>query len=324
MTAPAAVRIAGHAMQVGRLAGRGIEAAVREVVGAALARAGITLDEVDTLVTVGSDILDGAMVATHSGIAGSYGHSLLTVPSSAGHALAAALSMIQGGGARNVLLAGWGEGSKFAELDGRIIQADPFYARPLGAGAAEMAALQAQRLVATGRLRQETAARYAERMAGRAGITAGRVGWLATGWCDGACALMLTTDGPGATIGEIGTAFEPYAPEPDALDPAGWVAAASAGFDLHGLAAIEVGGPTPMSEMAAAAGLRAVLGWDALDERINPSGGGAVAHFGPATGLCRMVAAAEAARDGGRAAAIDLAGPIGQATTVVVLEGGRA
>jgi hypothetical protein len=333
------VRIAGSASRVGDSFGWSIDAAIRESVLSALSAAGMTsLDEIDTLVTVGSDILDATTVAGHSGIAGSYGHSLLTVPSSAGHALAAAVVLIESGAARNVLLAGWGEGSKFEEVDGRLIQADPFYARPLGAGAAELAVLQAQRLVTSGRLDVDDVVRYAQEMSSRSpSLTSSDSEWLRTIWCDGVCALVLAlgSEGDGGiSVSDFGSSFQPYCPEPEDLDPSRWVSAAQSAMrspealDLGNLIALEVGGPTAACEVAAVADLLGKQGWDATDPRVNSSGGSARAYFGPATGLQRLVSAADALERAGSAserslaAVIDLAGPIGQATSLIVLERG--
>jgi hypothetical protein len=310
-----------------------MDAAVSQCVGAALAAAGLALGDIDAVVTTGSDALDGGMVGIRSGIAGAYGRELLSVPSSGGHAFAAAVSMIQSGQARNVILAGWGEGTKFELRDGRVLQADPFYARPVGADAATLTALQAQRLLADGMLTLEQLASYGAAMRRRAGLAeaaaGARVGdikpWLQTEWTDGACAIVLRKGEAGVRIADIGTSFRGYTPAPDDLDPGGWISAAMAGMaDAagDGLAAVEACGPAAVTEVAA---LRPVLvhaSWTAADDRVNASGGGAAAFFGPATGLRHIARVARAlAQRRGRGIAIDLAGPIGQAASVVVLEG---
>lgn len=349
------VAIAGAASRSGTLPV--IEAAIRETVLAALADAGLgSLDEIDAVVTVGSDLLDGGMVATRSGLAGSYGRSLITVPSSSGHALAAAVAMIEAGTAGATLLVGWGEGSNFAEVDGRITQADPFYARPRGAGAGALAALQAQRLVAMGRVAPFELDRYVRAMSQRAadggtGIDADIPAWLTTTWCDGVSALVLTGEAERrgrARIADFGTSFQPYCPEPDDLDPERWVATAAAAMRrperLEGVApvAVEVCGPTALAEATAVDGLLGRWGWPGTDPRVNATGGGSLAFYGPATGLRQVVGAVAALRAGGAmpslpapdagrsaegpatAVVVDLAGPIGQATTVIVLEGGAS
>jgi acetyl-CoA acetyltransferase len=325
MTGP--VVIAGTGTRIGTAVRGSIEDAVRDCVHAALSAAGMaSLDAIDMVVTVGSDILDGSMVATRSGIAGAYGHELMTVPSSAGHALAAAVALIESGQARHVLLVGWGEGTKFAVRDGRVIQADPFYARPVGARPAVLAALQAQRLIGSGVIDLHAAGRYCTAMRARAGVAlpSGATDWLTPRWCDGAAAVVLAAGMGGIEVCDFGTAFRPYCPEPDDLDPAGWVREAAARLSApdvldRALAVIEGGGPTPICEGAALRALRIRQGWAIEDARLNPSGGSAAAHFGPATGLARLAAAAAALRDGGQGIVVDLAGPIGQATTVILL-----
>jgi hypothetical protein len=313
-----------------------IDRAVRDSVRDALAMAGLdAIDRVDMVVTVASDLLDGGMVATRSGIAGSYGRELMTVPSGAGHALAAAALQIESGAAETVLLAGWGEGNKAAARDSRIIEADPFYARPVGADAVALTALQAQRLAATGRLSPDVAADYATRMRARAGAAAldkgDALSWLKPRWCDGAAALVLrrATASDRLAVRDWGHAFEPYCPEPDRLDPAGWIRGAWAAMAeapemaVLPLAVIEAGAPAAIIEAAALTDLLVAQGGSLSDQRLNPSGGGAAAHFGPATGLQRLIAAAAflMAQSGpATGAVIDLAGPIGQAVSVILLE----
>jgi hypothetical protein len=327
------VVILGSGLRIGAPNLDSIDRAVQEAIDDALQAAQIGLDEIDMVLTIGSDILDGAMVATRSGIAGSYSRQIMTVPSSAGHGLAAALSMIESGAVANVLLVGWGEGTKFAALDGRIIQADPFYARPVGADAVALAALQAQRLTAEGRIDADTAARYGNVMRARAKAANAYKGvgqWLATQWCDGACALVLAPQNGAKSkvaVHDFGSSFEPYCPAPDRLDPAGWVRSAIAamrdGSILSGAAVrvLEIGGPTPLCEYAALPGVT-TKDWDTKDIALNASGGGAVAFFGPATGLHRIIAAADGltgTTSGSVAGVVDLAGPIGQAVSVIAL-----
>jgi hypothetical protein len=325
MTARAALE--GWSARIGLEPDEAMEDMVGAVVRAALTDANLGLDDIDMVVTCASDLLDGGMVATRSGIAGSYGRELMTVPSSAGHAFAAAATQIESGAARTVLLVGWGEGSKRVARDSRIIEADPFYTRPLGADAVAMAALQAQRLAGKGRIVPDEVRAYRDSMARRAGVVANTETnrWLHPSWADGAAAIVLTARGGHVVVQDFGTAFEPYCPEPDRLDPAAWVAAAMPRFSA--LAAIECGGPTPFAEVAAVADLLLSQDWGIGDTRFNRSGGSAVAHLGPAAGLQRIVAVADylaSAPPGAVGAVIDLAGPIGQAATVVLLQAGAA
>jgi hypothetical protein len=325
------VAIAGSAERIGRDVA--MDAAVSQCVSAALAAAGLALADVDAVVTSGSDALDGGMVGVRGGIAGAYGRELMSVPSSGGHAFAAAVSLIQSGQARNVIVAGWGEGTKFALRDGRALQADPFYARPVGADAAAMTALQAQRLLADGVLTLEDVAAYGAAMRRRAGLAEAKAGlaaggikpWLQTQWTDGACAVILQRGDAGVRVADIGRSFRGYTPAADDLDPGGWIAAAMSGLDGAAgdrLAMVEACGPAAVVELAALRPVLARAGWGAVDDRVNASGGGAAAFFGPATGLRHIALAARAlAGRKGLGIAIDLAGPIGQAASVFVLEG---
>lgn len=317
--------ILGSATHVTRRFEQSLEFVVHATVLRALADAGLeSLGAIDTVVTAASDTLDGIMVATRSEIAGSFGHSYLHVPSSAGHALAAAVTMIEAGTAQNLLLVGWGEGSKFIEEDSRVIQADPFFTRPVGAIPAALAALQAQFLIGAGLITEADADAYAKATAarvwpGRPPATGAGPVWLRTGWCDGVVALVLapTAEHPSSVrVRDFATSFRPYTPDSCAdiasgLDPAAWVVQAlpaQAGpFEL-----IEASAPTPICEARAGMALSG--------RRFNASGGGAAASFGIATGFAGLAAAATALRAGQQGCVIDLAGPIGQAVTVIALD----
>lgn len=327
----AGVAIIGAAAHVVPRFAAPLEFAVHDTVVAALADAGLPgLEPVDTVLTSASDTLDGIMVATRSEMAGSAGKAYLHVPSSAGHALASAAALIGSGLAGTLLLVGWGEGSKLAIADSRVIQADPFYARPVGATPAALAALQAQFLLGAGLLAADAAAAYAARMAERAG-TIGHDGagpaWLRPGWCDGVVALVLapTEAHPGAVrLCDYATSFRPYTPQsdaPDELDPAAWVTQALPPLrrppDM-----IEASAPTPVCEARAGMALAgmALGGGPDWEARFNCSGGGAAAYFGNATGLHRLAALKSSLGAGQTGCMLDLAGPIGNAVTVATFE----
>ena len=283
---------------------KSLEFAVHDTIIAALTNAGLSsLADVDTVMTSASDTLDGIMVATRSEMAGSAGKSYLHVPSSAGHALSAAATLIEAGQAETLLLVGWGEGSKFGVADTRAIQADPFYARPVGATPAALAALQAQFLVGSGYVSIDVAEAYSARMVARLGLGQARgVGptWLRTGWCDGVVAIVLASADmhPNAVrICDYGSSFRPYTPQSDSadeLDPACWVAQALPALPVAS-DIIEASAPTPICEARAAMALGNGADWEA---RLNPSGGGAAAYFGNATGLRGLAAMAAALGEG--------------------------
>ena len=327
MTNP--VVIAGFGAEIGQRFSDTREAAIHCAVTTAIRSAGLrSVGEIDMVITVASDMLDGIMVPTSSDIAGACERAYLNVPSSAGHALAAAAIMIESGQAGNVLLVGWGEGSKLAHQDNRAAQADPFYA------------LQAQSLLSTDRRAIADLEEYSARMRLRARQSVARQSpsdqnaWLLPVWCDGVAALVLSSSAAeGAVrICDFASVSRPYWPETDDLNPALWVLEAMrqmrdpAASGRARLSVVEAGATTPFCEVYALDPLLAAQQWALSDDRVNPSGGGASACFGPATGLARVIAAAEAlgrknpGEDPAGGMVLDLAGPLGQAVTVVHLE----
>jgi hypothetical protein len=170
---------------------------------------------------------------------------------------------------------------------------------------------------------------YGAAMRRRAGLADGgapaMAQWLTPQWADGASALVLTAGVGPVLITDLATSFRPYCPEAHDLDPGIWVTEALARIRDHAtadLAAVETCGPSTACEMAASAPLLAEASWQGTDARVNASGGGANAYFGPATGLRHIARVATALKErSGSGIAIDLAGPIGQATTVVALRG---
>ena len=148
--------------------------------------------------------------------------------------------------------------------------------------------------------------------------------WLTPHWSDGACAMVLVAGEGAVRVADVGTSFRPYCPEPADLDPALWVheAMARTARVNRDLAVVEIGGPTAVCEFAALAQIISATDMLPTDGRLNASGGGATTFFGPATGLRHIAAVARAlGANLGTGLAIDLAGPIGQATSVIKLEG---
>jgi len=301
----------------------------------ALARGGLDLADIDTVVTCASDTLDGMMVPVKAEFAGSHGRSILNVPSSAGHALAAAASLIETGQAKNLLLVGWGEAARLASTDFRRNQADPFYTRPLGASPAMCAALQAAELAAEAlpedaaldeRARADWTKAWGAAPDGRDGPAPA---WAQTGFCDGAVALILRSKDVaqgGIVIRDHGCASRSYCPGNGSLDPALWVTEAMGAcaqpdaMRMGDYVAVEVAGPTTIAEMRALAAIWAARADDASGG-VMASGGGAAAHFGPATALRQIaIACATLDRTDGMGIVADLAGPMGQHTTLIALE----
>ncbi len=230
MTEPA--MITGSGWKIGRpLPGR-LETAIREAVLAALDASKLSIGDIDTFVTVGSDTLDGLMVPGRAEIAGAYGRNYLNVPSSAGHGLAAAMMQIESGEARNLVLVGWGAATKLNDYDSRSNQADPFFARPMGASPRVVAALQAHELLDVGGLDEAALQTYMRRMVSRAwhgdtNLPSGAApSWARSAFCDGVVAIVMQRAGDasnGVRIRDVASVSRPYSPEDDHLDTAAWV-----------------------------------------------------------------------------------------------------
>lgn len=295
------VAILGAANRVDSAVVADLETEVRAAVSAALDAAGIGLAEIDSVVTVASDTLDGVMVPIRAEIAGSFGKSCMNVPSSAGHAISAAIVLIESGQASRVLVAGWGAASKLGRHDVRAIQADPFHDRRAGATPQAVADLQALELRAE-----------------FDGLPEG-----ALTFTDGAVALVLggSESGGHTRIAETGCASRGYYPEDDGVDPALWVSEAMAKWrrPVSGAPAqVAVCGPSRTSEARAVSALKATGAGDI------PSG--STAWFGPATAL-HQLALLDARLTGpstDEAVLLDLAGPMGQHVTCLHLVGGGA
>lgn len=339
MTSPAVITGAGW--KIGRpLPGR-LEVAVRDAVLGALNASKLSIEDIDSFVTVGSDTLDGLMVAGRAEIAGAYSRNYLNIPSSAGHGLAAAVTQIESGEARNLVLVGWGAATKLSEHDGRSNQADPFFARPMGASPRVVAALQAQELLGFDGLNETALQAYVQLMVSRAWqgrentCSGAAPAWARSAFCDGVVAIVVqraVDSENGVTISDFASVSRSYSPEDDRLDTAAWVGEALAQFSDPAAVAsgeldvIEAAAPTPIAEARALGGVGPGL---ALEGGIfNNSGGGASAHFGAATGLrqiaeaSRMLMELRAAKTSATGLVLDLSGPLGQHATAILLQAG--
>lgn len=341
MTGPAV--ITGTGWKIGRpLRGR-LDVAIREAVLTALNTSKLSIEDIDTFVTVASDTLDGLMVPGRSEIAGAYGRKYLNIPSSAGHGLAAAVTQIESGEAGNLVLVGWGAATKLNEYDGRNNQADPFFARPMGASPRVVAALQAQELLGVDGLDETALQAYVQRMVsgvwqGGTNASSGSApAWARSAFCDGVVAIVMRRAGDaenGVRIRDFASVSRPYSPEDDRLDTATWVREALAGLSDPGVAnsgefdVVEAAAPTPIAELRALVGVGS--GSARCGDMVNRSGGGASAHFGAATGLRQIAEASRIlmemrqAKASARGLALDLSGPLGQHATAILLQTGAS
>lgn len=323
------VAIAGSADAVHPSWQAPIDHLVHNVVTKALSSCGLELSHIDAVVTVASDTIDGVLVPLRGEIAGNLGRTYSHVTSSAGHGFGAAVSMIEAGYSERTLLVGWGAVQRFGPSDPRVIQADPFHARPVGALPNAVAALQLQQLFDLDRLDPAALTQHADLMT--------RLAWPALevsvetakpNFCDGAVAIVLERQAEqrNVAVKDFSSVSRAYSPDDEVLDPGDWVlealsaAAPGARSTPYG---VEVAGPTIFGELRALD----VLARDASVLR-NSSGGGALAWFGPATGLRQLAVAARALAGqpaGSMSIAADLSGPLSQHVTLAILErGGEA
>lgn len=321
--------IAGAAQRLESTFADGVDQEVRRVVRGALDAAGLTLEEVDMVVTVASDTLDGMMVPIRAELAGALGKTYLNVPSSAGHAISAAVAAIESGDAQVALVVGWGAASRLAEADSRSNQFDPFFTRPLGATPAVMAGLQEQVVVASGAVSASAISALGTRM-------------IATLWgdqelprsargerfCDGAAAIVLRrteNGGSGLMVTDYAAASRSQMPLDGSLDPALWVREALGAFSAdhadrqRPVGRVEV---TAQSVVAELRGIMAATEAGPVDcdvDGANATGGGAGGWFGPATGLGSLARLVGDDRcDAGLF--VDLAGPLGEHVTGILIE----
>lgn len=331
--------ITGSAWRIGRPFADRFEVAVREAVLEALSLGGLSIGDIDSFVTVASDTLDGSSAPGRAEIAGAYGRSYLNVPSSAGHGLAAAATQIEAGQARNLLLVGWGAATKLNDHDGRANQADPFYARPVGASPRLVAMLQAQDLLSAGGLTEGFLDAYVRDMAERAWPGDGKLpaspapAWARTAFCDGVAAIVVrraSDAGNGVAIRDFASVSRPYSPKDECLDTAAWAKEAISSLSASDVdaAVVEVSAPTAIAESRAFSGAGVSKDFDS--SRFNASGGGATAYFGAATGLRQVAAASRALADidsaNGPASGLvlDMTGPLGQHATAILLQTGAS
>lgn len=323
--------IHGAASRIGRPLVDGVEAAVQDVVQRALAAADLSIAEIDLVVTVASDTLDGMMVPLRAELAGAFGKAYLNVPSSAGHAVCAAIAAIEAEDAASVLVVGWGAASKWKSADSRANEFDPFHTRPLGAAPDVLAVLQRQILLASNALTASEAEAFRLRMASLH-PEAESSGRLPYAFCDGAAALVLRAapQRRGLVLSEYGTSSRSHAPLDGSMDPAIWVRESIAEFlgdkpHTPRSGRIETSGWTIYAEMRAIHALHDV-GYVACDGTANRHGGGAMAWFGPATGLraladlCGDLASDEKESAADSCLFADLAGPLGQHVTSLLIE----
>ena len=137
---------AGHHFAAERVNDRSLEELIFASTSAAIAKAGLTPAQIDSVVISGNDQTDGRIIScmvTTGAVAG-VGKNVTTVASGPEHAFAYAVMRLLAGQGSNVLGVGWSKPSESVHPEhAELVSADPFYVRPIGMNRQIAAALQA-------------------------------------------------------------------------------------------------------------------------------------------------------------------------------------
>ena len=137
---------AGHHFAAERVNDRSLEELIFASTSAAIAKAGLTPAQIDSVVISGNDQTDGRIIScmvTTGAVAG-VGKNVTTVASGPEHAFAYAVMRLLAGQGSNVLVVGWSKPSESVHPEhAELVSADPFYVRPIGMNRQIAAALQA-------------------------------------------------------------------------------------------------------------------------------------------------------------------------------------
>lgn len=287
---------------------RSLPEVIFEVVSAALADSGLTMDDIDSIVIAAHDLVDGRGLSSMitGPAAGAYLRDEIRVSEDGLVALSLGAARVEAGEATRVLVAAWGRASEGDPGRTSRVGFDPFSEQPLGISEAVVSALRASAYLKAHPARGRGEA--GRTRLHRAGVIAAevdppthplRAGEMGR-TCDVAAAVVLAGAGTGPRIAGIGhgTDFARIGDRsllpPTAARQAASGALAGAGRAVSDLGLAVLSGATLFDEvlLLEAAGLAAPgEGLSAYAEQawINPAGGSAAGHCFPASGLARFV-----------------------------------
>ena len=320
---------AGHHVASDRIETASLEELIFKTSSIAIARAGLTPEDVDAVVISGNDQTDGRIIScmVTAGAAAGVGKNVTMIASAPEHAFAYAYLRLLSGQGTNALIVGWSKPSEsvFPE-HAELVSADPFLVRPLGMNHVIASALQASALM--------------HREADPTPVTStdnAYVAWPLTAdsyheHADGVCAMVMelrdATDArPGAWVRGVGWAMDRYDLgdredlEAGGLDAAMLQASKQAGPSFGPIDTLDTYAVGAPNERRLAARLAGSLGSDTtqvFSSQTEPS-----PDF--AAGLFAIWRAAQRVLDSGRtgarhdAAAVATLGFASQGSTVVLL-----
>lgn len=143
---PAVAVLSVHTDTVGREEERSLEEMIYEASRRALAKSGISREELDGIVLSGHDQVDGRVISVmpSAGPAGGVDHDVTMIASSGEHALVYGYLRLLSGQGSNVLVIGWSKPSESVHPEhAELVGAEPYLLRAVGMNDTLAAALQA-------------------------------------------------------------------------------------------------------------------------------------------------------------------------------------
>lgn len=334
MAATTRVAITGtHVSEPGTVLDRSLEEMIFDAAERTVADAGITLADVDAVVTSATDQVDGRIISimVTAGAAAGVERDLTLVASIGEHALVYGYLRLLAGQGRNVLVLSWGKPSEsVAPEHAELVAAEPFVLRPTGMNDSLAAALQASVLAARDG-------------APDSGAADAFVGWplrrsdLPTRG-DAVCGALLTVgedvdpDAAVAWLEGVGWATGRYElgdrdllglPALRAAAERAFRMAGDGGCDVSSVGVVELQCPSRQLVGTALDAL-ALSGEARASARVNPTWGFDSGYPAHAAGLARMIAAARQANETGQpAVGASLYGFAGQGATVALFAPGK-
>ncbi|MDX6631286.1 MAG: hypothetical protein QOH00_3532 [Gaiellales bacterium] len=330
---------AHHTPLTRRQDAQSLEEMIFEATRGALADAGLTIDDIDGIVLATSDQVQGRVIESMvtNGAAGGVGKDVTTLASAGEHSLVYAYLRLLAGQGQRLLVVTWGKPSESVDPShAALVEADPFFLRPLGMRATVAAGLQGSRYVTRHGLDRD-AIRAVRAARAKAGSAAGApaadtaddgamVAWPLTTSdlpvaVDVAAALVLVTEdavteqqSPAWVIG-VGWSTDGYDLADRDISQFNALAAATERATRDGIS-VRRADVVEVQELSTIAGFAAceALGLSEPGEgakaavgaqpAVNPSGGNLVANPSNASGFLRFLNAAQQAR--GQAGAVQV------------------
>jgi len=289
---------------------------------AALADAGVTIKDIDSVVLAAHDVTDGRSLSNMvtAPAAGAFMKDEVRLGDDGAASFVVGTARVRSGMSRWTLVVGWGRASEgFPEGIANVLF-DPFFTRPLGLTEVGVSALRAgAALHKYGDYEGSRVEAARRRAAGRAsyGCRADSARPLADDelpvWADVAAAVVIGAAPSTIEVGGVGMSTEPFlVGDRDllglpALREASIRALRAADLGVTDIDVLELDGLTLFDEALALEAVGAApvgAGMTAIADGVpcNLDGGYAAGYCAPAMGLVRIARAAERLREGGSAA----------------------